>query len=150
MKLLIFILMGAISIVLINLKPIVSEYSLRTPSKASVDEKQWVDAFRSEPDILIPSGEYRFFRTYDNGETMAATYLIDSDAQRVTIEGDITVGDFVKRIHSAAYYSIDGAVIDYRDREGHVQLFPTEGHVADYTDDNKLVLKSRFVTLTAF
>ncbi|HAR55560.1 MAG TPA: hypothetical protein DCR58_02105 [Idiomarina baltica] len=150
MKLLIFILMGAVSIVLINLKPIVAEYSLRTPSKTSVTEQQWVDDFRSEPDIAIPSGQYRFLRTYTNGETMDATFLIDSDAQRVTIEGEITVGDFVKRIHSTAYYSIDGSVIDYRDREGHVQLFPTEGHVAAFTDDNKLVLKSRFVTLTAF
>ena len=56
MKLLIFILMGAVSIVLINLKPIVAEYSLRTPSKTSVTEQQWVDDFRLEPDIAIPSG----------------------------------------------------------------------------------------------
>lgn len=149
MKWVIFNLMGVLVVVLLNLKPIMAELSLSTPYVASDDERAWVDSFRSHVDVLLSDGDYRFVRTYSNGETMDATYLIDATARSVTIIGTITTGDFVKEIFATAQYVIDGAVIDYHSVKGHVQLFPDAGHVLAMLPDNKLMLRSQHISLTS-
>lgn len=145
----IFIFMGILVVVLLNLKPIMAEISLSTPYIASDEEHDWVDGFRSDIDVLVPDGEYRFVRTYSNGEMMDATFLIDSDTNSVTITGTITTGDFVKDIFGTAQYVIDGAVIDYHDVQGHVQLFPDTGHVLAMLPDNRLMIRSQHISLTS-
>jgi hypothetical protein len=150
MKWTIFTLIGVLAVVLLNLKHIMAEVSLKTPLVASDEERSWVDGFRIHVDVLLPSGNYRFVRTYSNGDTMDATYLIDADTQSVTITGKITTGDFVKDIFANAQYSIEGAVIDYYDATGHVQLFPDAGHVLTMLPDNKLVLRSQYISLSSF
>lgn len=149
MKFIVVTLMFVVVGVLLNLKNIMAEVSLSTRYVASDEERAWVDGFRSHPNVPVVDGAYRFVRTYSNGDTMDVTYHIDVIEQLVIISGTITSLDFTKDIFALAHFKIDGAVIDYHDAKGHVQLFPDAGHVLTRLPDNKLNIRSQDISLTS-
>jgi hypothetical protein len=49
--------------------------------------------------------------------------------------------NFEKELKASANYSIEGSVIDFTEKKGHIAIFGREGQVFSFNKDNKLVFK---------